>query len=453
MNQQKLLKLASFLYPTGYHVAAWRHPAVPPDAGINFQHFADLARLSERGKLDFLFLADSLAVRGTDLDALSRTALRYVAQFEPLTLLAGLAAVTRRIGLVATATTSYNEPFHIARKFASLDHISGGRAGWNLVTSQNEHEAQNFGRDDHLDHARRYELAREFVTVVKGLWDSWEPDAFPRDKASGLFFDPRKLHVLDHRGKHFKVRGPLNVPRSPQGQPVIVQAGSSSAGRNLAAATAEVVFTAQHDVDEARAFYADVKRRVRAAGRHEDDVQILVGIFPYVGSTQREAIARRDELQSLIDPVVGLSLLQGLLGPVDLASLPLDGPLPELPETNAGKSRRDLLAKMARDEGMSIRDLYLHVAGGRGHLELVGDPASVADAMETWFRGKAADGFIIMAPDLPDGLHRFVDLVIPELQRRGLARRSYEGSTLREHLGLSTPVSPVTASAPDEEIP
>jgi FMN-dependent oxidoreductase (nitrilotriacetate monooxygenase family) len=448
------MRLAAFLYPTGYHVAAWRHPRVPADAGVNFAHFVDLARTAERGRFDFIFLADNAAVRGTDLPALSRTAIRYVAQFEPLTLLAALAAKTERVGLVASATTTYNEPFHLARKFASLDFISGGRAGWNLVTSANEDEAFNFGRGPLPSHADRYLRAREFAEVVKGLWDSWEDDAFVRDKESGIYFDAQKLHVLNHSGRQFSVRGPLNVPRTPQGQPVIVQSGSSEAGRELAAETGEVIFTAQPTLAEARAFYADVKGRAAKFGRPPQDLLIMAGIFPFVGRTQREAEAKYERLQSLIDPVVGLSLLSGLLAGVDLASYPLDGPLPALPDTNASKGRQQLLVEEARRDHLSIRELYLRVAGSRGHWQVIGTPERVAGEMVEWFTGGAADGFNVMAPFLPGGLEDFVEMVIPELQRRGVFRRAYEGRTLRENLGLRRPVHrAASAAAPAGEVP
>lgn len=436
------MHLGAFLYPTGYHVAAWRDPDVPADAGVNFGHFLSLAQTAERGLLDFVFLADSLAVRGRDLPALSRTAIRYVAQFEPLTLLSALAAVTHRIGLVASASTTYNEPYHLARKFASLDHISAGRAGWNLVTSQNGDEAENFGFDSLPPHARRYDRAREFIRVVKRLWDSWEDDAFRRDKASGLFFDPAKLHPAHHRGSHFTVRGPLNIPRPPQGHPVLVQSGSSEPGRVLAAEAADAVFTAQSRREEAQAFYADVKGRLAAHGRSPGDVKIIVGVFPYVGRTRAEAREKAERLQSLIDPVVGLSLLGTQLSGIDLSAWPVDGPLPDIPETNAGKSRRDLLIRMARDEGLTIRGLYERVAGGRGHWTLCGTAADIADQLEDWWRSGAADGFSVMGPALPDGLDSFVGLVVPELQRRGVFRTRYQADSFRGHLGLPRPPHP-----------
>jgi N-acetyl-S-(2-succino)cysteine monooxygenase len=378
-------------------------------------------------------------MRGTDLPALSRTAVRYIAQFEPLTLLGGLAAVTKRVGLTASATTTYTEPYHLARMLASLDHMSGGRVGWNLVTSQNEAEAYNFGLDTHPSHAQRYARAKEFAKVVMGLWDSWEDDAFPRDKKSGIFFDPAKLHVLNHKGRIFSVRGPLNVPRPPQGHPVILQAGSSDVGKDLAAFCGEVIFTAQHALAGAQAFYADVKGRLTRYHRSPDDVLIIVGVFPYVGKTQQEADEKFDELQSLIDPAVGLSLLASELGGVDLSAYPLDGPLPSLPESNAGKSRQRLLAGMAQRENLTIRQLFRYVAGGRGHWQIVGTPQRIADQLEEWFQKEAADGFMIMPPALPGDLEDFIELVVPELQRRRLFRTDYHGQTLREHLGLRRP--------------
>ncbi len=440
------IRLGAFLYPTGHHVAAWRHPDAQADAGANFAHYVRLAQTAERGLFDLVFMADSLGVRGDDVAALSHTATRYVAQFEPLTLLSGLAAVTERIGFVATASTSYNEPFHIARKFASLDQISGGRGGWNLVTSSNEMEALNFNRDAHLLHADRYGRAEEFVDVVRGLWNSWEGDAFPRDREAGQFLDAARMHVLDHRGRHFRVRGPLNVDRSPQGEPVIVQAGASEAGKQLAARTAEAIFTAQPTLGEAVAFYGDVKGRMAQFGRAPEDLLIMPGAFPVVGRTPAEAQAKFDQLQELIEPVVGLSLLSEVLGKIDLSAYPVDGPLPDIPlDTNGSKSRRALLVDLARRENLSIRQLYLRIAGARGHWQLVGTPAQIADALQERFEAYGADGYNIMPPFLPGGLDDFVELVIPELQRRWLFRTAYEGRTLRENLGLRRPVHPSAA--------
>ncbi|MDR6953397.1 FMN-dependent oxidoreductase (nitrilotriacetate monooxygenase family) [Ancylobacter sp. 3268] len=444
MARQGQMKLNAFLHPTGHHVAAWRHPSAVADAGVNFDHYVELARTAERAKFDAVFLADSAAVRDRNIESASRTA-RYVVHFEPITLLSGIAAATRHIGLIATATTTYNEPFHIARKFASLDHISKGRAGWNLVTSSGEAEAANFGRDSHPAHADRYDRAREFARVVTGLWDSWEDDAFVRDKESGLYFEPSKQHVLNHRGPHFAVRGPLNVARAPQGRPVLVQAGSSEAGRELAAETAEVIFTAAQTLQEAQAFYTDVKGRLARYGRRPDHLKILPGVSPIIGRTTEEAEEKFAQLQELIHPAVGLSLLSQMLGGFDLSGFPLDGPLPDLPESNAAKSRQKLLVDLARREGFSIRQLYQWIAGARGHWAIRGTAKDIADQLEAWFEGDAADGFNVMPPTLPGGLDDFVDLVVPELRRRKLFRGEYEGRTLRENLGLPYPHHPAAS--------
>ncbi|MEM5339547.1 LLM class flavin-dependent oxidoreductase [Paraburkholderia azotifigens] len=435
------LRLGAFLYPTGHHIAAWRHPDSTADAGRDFRHYVRLAQAAEAAKFDLIFLADGAGTRGDNVDFLSRTAHSYVAQFEPLTLLSALAAVTERIGLVGTASTTFNEPYHIARKFASLDHISGGRAGWNLVTSSSAHEAKNFNFDEHLAHATRYERAVEFAEVVEGLWDSWDEDAFVRDKASGVYFDPSKRHSLDHRGQFFNVRGPLNVERTPQGRPVVVQAGSSEAGKALAARTAEVIFTAQQTLDDAVAFHADVKGRMAAYGREPDDLKIMPGVMPIVGATESEAREKFEALQELIDPAVGLALVSTVTGGFDLSGYPLDGPIPELPETNASKSRQSLTLELARRENLTIRELYLRIAGARGHWQLVGTAEQIVDALEERFVNYGADGYNVMPALLPNSLDDFIRLVLPELRRRGLFRSEYEGRTLRENLGLSQPVS------------
>ena len=441
---QRQIKLGAFLMQTGHHVAAWRHPGAQADAGSNFRHYVELARKAEAAKFDAIFLADSVGVRSSRLDALSRTARSD--HFEPLTLLSALAAVTERIGLIATVSTSYNEPFHVARKFASLDQISGGRSGWNLVTSSGLGEATNFNREEHFEHAHRYRRAAEFYDVVTGLWNSWEDDAFVRDQASGEYFIEDKLHVLHHKGEHFQVRGPLNVARSPQGWPVVVQAGASDDGRALAARTAEVIFVAHQTFDEAKIFYADIKGRLPQYGREADDVKIMPGIFPVVGRTQAEADDKFAQLQELIDPVVGVSLLAGVIGGFDLSKYPVDGPLPELPETNGPKSRQRLLLDLARRDGLTIRQLYLRIAGARGHQQVIGTPQTIADQLQQWFEEGGADGFNIMSPWLPGGLDDFITLVLPELRRRGLVRTEYEGRTLREHLGLKRPVHPAAAT-------
>ncbi|CAM4041798.1 Nitrilotriacetate monooxygenase [Bordetella tumbae] len=431
------IKLGAFLMQTGHHIAAWRHPDAQADAGVNFKHYVELARRAEAAKFDAVFLADSVGVRNRNIDSLSRTARSD--HFEPLTLLSALAAVTEHIGLIATVSTTYNEPYHVARKFASLDQISGGRSGWNLVTSSGEGEAQNFNLDAHVDHAQRYARAAEFHDVVLGLWDSWEDDAFVRDTESGVYFEPEKLHPLNHRGEHFRVRGPLNVARSPQGRPVVVQAGASPAGRDLAARTAEVIFVAHQTFDEAQSFYRDIKQRASDYGRDPDQIKIMPGIFPVIGRTQAEAEEKFARLQDLIHPIVGVQLLSNMIGGFDLSAYPVDGPLPDLPETNGGKSRQQLLIDLARRENLSIRDLYLRIAGARGHQQIVGTPQSVADQLQQWFEEEGADGFNIMSPWLPGGLNDFIDLALPELRRRGLVRTEYQGHTLRDHLGLHRP--------------
>ncbi|WP_017901984.1 LLM class flavin-dependent oxidoreductase [Pseudomonas asplenii] len=430
------MKLGAFLMATGHHVAAWRHPEVPANAGLDFGHYKQLARIAEAAKFDALFVADSVAAAEGDIA--SRMARSD--HFEPLTLLSALSAVTERIGLIATATTSYNEPYHVARKFASLDHLSGGRAGWNLVTSDAATEALNFGRTEHISHAERYARAREFHQVVTGLWDSWEDDAFTRDKASGQYYDPAKLHVLNHQGEHFKVRGPLNVARSPQGRPVIVQAGSSQTGLELAAQTAEVVFTAQSSLVKAQAFYADLKGRLTRFGRSADALKIMPGTFVVVGQSESEAREKHETFQALVEPEVGVALLGRMLGNFDLSGYPLDGPLPELPLTDSGQqSRQRLLTELAGAENLTLAQLGRRIAGGRGHYSLVGTPTQIADELQTWFEQGAADGFNVLVPHLPGGLADFAAGVVPELQRRGLYRTEYQGSTLREHLGLERP--------------
>lgn len=430
------LKLGAFLANSGHHVAAWRHPLAQADASQDFEHFKRIAQTAERGKFDALFVADVVALWGHHHEALSRTA--RAEHFEPLTLMAALAAVTSRIGLIATATTTYNEPYHIARKFASLDHLSKGRAAWNLVTSVVSDEAWNFGLQDHVDHGDRYQRAEEFHDVVRGLWDSWDDDAFVRDKASGQYFDTAKLHVLNHQGTHFSVRGPLNVARSPQGHPVLVQAGASEPGKALAARVADVIFAVDSDLTRAKAFYADIKARAAAFGRDPDSIKILPGITPFIGETREQAQALFEEFQALIDPVLGLRLLADTLGDdIDLAGHDLDGPLPETPVGQRG-SRRDKVLELARTENLSIRQLYLRLAGGN---PVIGTAQDIADTFEAWFQGRACDGFNVFFPYFPGAIDVFVEQVTPELQRRGLFRKEYEGTTLRDSLGLARPAN------------
>lgn len=435
-GSKKMIKLGAFLTATGQHIAAWRHPEVKEDGGVNLQEYIRIVKVAERGKFDMMFLADNAGVWERDIDSDGRSS--RAAYFEPITLLSALASVTENIGLVATATTTFNEPYNVARKYASLDHLSGGRAGWNLVTSANEAEAYNFGFDVHLAHGERYKRAREFADVVFGLWDSWEDNSFMRDKESGRYFDPATLHILRHKGDYFSVRGPLNVPRTPQGRPIVVQAGSSEDGMDLAALCADVVFTAQPTLGDGAAFYKALKSRLPAYGRSLDDLKIMPGLSPVVGRTKAEAEDKFAELQNLIDPIVGLGLLSSMAG-YDLSGYDVDGPFPDIQDSNTGKGRLKVLKDTAHRENMTIRQLYMRIAGTRGHHLVIGTPQEIADKMEEWFKGDAADGFNIMPQALPASLTDFVDLVIPELQRRGLFRTEYEGSTLRENLGLRWP--------------
>jgi FMN-dependent oxidoreductase (nitrilotriacetate monooxygenase family) len=437
VNTNRHLVLNAFLVPGGHHIAAWRHPDSEAAGGIDFEHYRQLAQIAEDALFDSLFVADfSASFEKKDARLVARTGVS--ATLEPITLLSALAAVTKRIGLIATVSTSFNEPFNLARKFASLDLISHGRAGWNLVTTGNEPEAFNYGSKPLPPHAERYARAREFAEVTVGLWESWEQDAFLRDKQSGIFFDPEKVHVLNHRGAQFSVRGPLNVSRSPQGRPVIVQAGSSEDGRAFAAQTAEVIFVATPTLAEAQAFYADMKSRTVAAGRAADDVKILPGVFPVVGRTRAEAAEKYQSLQDLIHPEIGLGLLSTLLG-ADLRDVDVNGKLPELPEAIGHKGRQKLLIELAKRDGLTVKELYLRVAGARGHWTITGTPTDIADQLEHWFENNAADGFNVMPPVLPTGLTDFTTLVVPELQRRGLFRTAYTSKTLRGHLQLKEP--------------
>jgi FMN-dependent oxidoreductase (nitrilotriacetate monooxygenase family) len=380
-------------------------------------------------------MADHLAVLNMPIEALRRS--HTVTSFEPFTLLSALAAVTERIGLVATASTTFDAPYHVARRFASLDHISGGRAGWNIVTTSNPDAALNFGLDEHVEHGERYHRAREFYDVVTGLWDSFADDAFIRDAESGLYFDPARLHVLDHKGPELSVRGPLNIARPPQGWPVIVQAGASEAGRQLAAETAEVVFAAHGDLGTGQRFYADVKARAVKAGRSRDHIKILPGAFVVVGDTVDEARAKRATLDSLVYYESGIASLSIAIGH-DASGFEPDGPLPEIPESNASKSGRERVVELARRENLSVRQLAQRLGGYSG-LAFVGTPETIADEMQEWLFSEGSDGFNVMFPYLPAGLDDFVERVVPELQRRGIFRTEYEGPTLRDNLGLPRP--------------
>ena len=441
-----MMKLGLFLSGPGHHVAAWRDADVAPDAGQSLKHYIELARLGERGKFDFLFNADSNSTFGPDdVEVWKRTTASL--RLEPLTLMGALAAVTTHIGLVSTATTTYLEPFHVARLFASLDQLSGGRAGWNLVTSSAASEALNFSHAAHAPHAERYARAAEFVEVVTGLWDSWEDDAFVFDKGEGLFFDPAKLHLLNHEGEHFSVRGPLMMKRSLQGRPLVVQAGQSEDGRALAAATADVIFTVQQEIEPAREFYADIKTRAAKLGRRPEHIAIMPGVMVIVGETRRAAEEKYEALQSLIHPELGVATLSDIVG-IDLSRYPLDGPLPEVPLTNTQQGRQRVAVDLARRENLTIRQLYQRLSGARAHRSIYGTASEIADSLEQWYRSGAADGFNIMALTFPQGLADFVDQVIPELQRRNLFRTEYEGATLRENLGIPRPANRWATSPP-----
>jgi alkanesulfonate monooxygenase len=431
----KQLHLGAIMRPVAIHTAWWRYPGAYSDANFNLKHLVRFIRTLEQARFDAFFMADHLAVLNMPVQALRRSA--TVTSFEPLTLLSALAMVTERIGLVATASTTFDEPYHVARRFASLDHISNGRAGWNVVTTANPDAALNFGLTDHVEHDERYRRAGEFHSVVTGLWDSWADDAWRRDQASGIFFDPDKLHVLDHKGEHLSVRGPLNIARPVQGWPVIVQAGASDVGRQFAAETAEVVFGSSRTIEEARDFYKDVKARVTAAGRLADHCKILPGALVIAGRTSAEAREKKALLDSLVHPESGIPNLSIRLG-IDTSTFDLDAPLPEIPPSNQSQSQRDTLVALARRENLTVRRLA-QLMGGFGGLEIVGTAGEIADTMQSWSETGAADGFNIMFPTVPAGLDDFVALVIPELRRRGIFRNEYTGTTLRENLGLPRP--------------
>lgn len=437
MTSSRQLHLGAFMRPVSIHTGAWRYPGALTDANFSFAHLKRFAQKLEAGKFDAFFMADHLAVLNMPVEALKRS--HTVTSFEPFTLLSALAGATERIGLVATASTTFDAPYHIARRFASLDHISGGRAGWNIVTTSNPDAALNFGHTEHKEHGERYDRAREFYDVVTGLWDSFADDAFIRDRESGLYFDPSKMHVLDHKGPHLSVRGPLNIARPVQGWPVIVQAGASEAGRQLAAETAEAVFAAHRTLAEGQAFYADVKGRMAKIGRDPDHLKILPGVLVVVGDSVEEAREKRALLDSFVHYDSALASLSIALGH-DASGFDPDGPLPEIPDTNASKSGRERAIALARSENLTVRQLAQRL-GGYGGLAFVGTPATIADAMEEWLVERGSDGFNVMFPYLPEGLDDFVDKVVPELQRRGLFRTEYSGSTLRDHLGLQRPAN------------
>lgn len=435
MTASPQLHLNAFMRPVSIHTAWWRYPGSIPDANFNLQHLVSFAQTLERGCFDAFFMADHLAVLNMPIDALKRSA--TVTSFDPITLLPALSMVTKHIGLIGTASTTFETPYLIARRFASLDHISGGRAGWNLVTTSNPDAALNFGMTDQMHHAERYRRGREFVDVVTGLWDSFADDAFVRDQENGIFFDPERMHVLNHEGEFFSVRGPLNIARPIQGRPVIVQAGASDAGRQLAAETAEMIFTVAQTRDDGRAFRDDIHARMSASGREPRLMRILPAALVVVGDSVDDAQERRARLDSLVNSDSAIASLSIALGH-DASTFDPDQPLPEVPETNQSKSGRERVLALARRENPTVRQLAQRL-GGYGSLSILGTPKTIADEMEDWLVSGACDGFTIMFPYLPAGLDDFVNKVVPELQRRGLMRRHYEGTTLRDHLGLPRP--------------
>jgi len=433
MANRKQIKFGAIIHGVGGNIAGWRHPEVPSDASVSLDFYKRQAITAERGKFDLVFIADGLYIN-------ERSIPHFLNRFEPLTILSALASVTSRIGLVGTLSTSYSEPFNVARQFASLDHISGGRAGWNVVTSPLEGSAGNFGREHHPTHGERYEIAEEYIEVVRGLWDSWEDDAFVRDKASGVFFDPAKLHALNHKGKHFSVTGPLNIARSRQGQPVIFQAGSSESGKQLAAQSADAVFTGHESIEEAQAFYRDVKQRAVAAGRSADDIAILPGIGPIIGRTPEEAEAKYQELAALVTIDKALHYLGRFFEHHDFTQYPLDEPFPELGDlgSNSFRSGTDKIKQQAREHGLTLRQVALQSATPRSPF--IGTPEQIADRIQQWHEQEAADGFIVHT-HIPSGLDDFVDHVVPILQARGLYRTDYESDTLRGNLGVPVPAN------------
>jgi FMN-dependent oxidoreductase (nitrilotriacetate monooxygenase family) len=433
---KRQLHLNAFLHTVGHHEAAWRLPDSSPTAAWDYAHYERLAQLAERGTFDSVFFADGPALQGDP-------AHRPVGWLDPTVLLAALARATQHIGLVATASTTYNEPYNLARKFASLDHISGGRVGWNIVTTAGPEAARNFGLDDTPAHRERYARATEFVEVATKLWDSWEDDFLVADKASGEFARADKIHRIEHVGRYYRVAGPLNVPPSPQRHPLLVQAGSSDDGRSFAARFAEAVFTAQQTLQDGQTFYADLKQQAAQLGRDPDTLVILPGLVPVIGSTEAEARAREEELTHLQLPAYGLRQLSQFLGH-EITPDQLDRPLPDLgpvSRVEGHQSRFALIVELARRDELSVRELLGRLGGGRGHRTFAGTPEQIASTIEEWFTSGAADGFNVMAPVLPSGLELFVSEVVPLLRKRGLFRSEYSGRTLREHYGLARPVS------------
>lgn len=433
------LHLNLFIQSRGHHEASWRHPKASPRALTDIRYFQDLAKTAEAAAFDSIFIADQLAL-ADDVGQAGRTWL------EPITVLGALAVTTERIGLIATASTSYSEPFNLARQYASLDHMSGGRAAWNIVTTWAPAAARNFGGAAQRSHSERYEQADEYLAVVKGLWDSWAADAVVDDRATGRYARVDRIRPIDHMGEHYSVAGPLIMPRCPQGRPVLVQAGSSETGRDFAARHAEAIFTAHMQKEMAQEFYRDVKSRVAAAGRRPDQALILPGLSPMIAGTEAEAQRLVREIDDLSDPEVGRKRLSSRFGGIDFSQLPLDRPLspedfPEPTSIEAARSRAEVIVALVRRDRPTLRQLLSYLAGARGHFVFAGTPEQVADLIEDWFRDGAADGFNLMPPVLPWMFDVFVAEVLPILRRRGLFRSEYRGRTLRDHYGLDMPAS------------
>ncbi|MGQ4599872.1 NtaA/DmoA family FMN-dependent monooxygenase [Nocardia sp. R6R-6] len=439
MTAPRQLSLNAFIYPSGHHEAAWRHPWSSPERIHDVGYYQEIGRTAEAAKLDAVFFADGPALR-------TEVKHNAAAGLEPITLLTAIATATTHLGLIATASTTYYEPYNLARLFSTLDHISGGRAGWNIVTTGTDVAAANFGLDKHPEHAERYARAREFVDAVLALWDSWEDDAIVLDRASGVYADPDKIHRIDFEGEHLRVRGPFNAPRTPQGYPVLVQAGSSNDGRAFAGKYAEAIFTAHQRLSDAQAFYADIKARAHSFGRDREHVKILPGISPFIADTEAAAKKLEREFNELTVPEYGLNQLEGIVG-ISLRHLPLDEPIPVELFSDAGdvtdnvQSRLQVVAGIVQRERPTVRGLLHRLAGARGHRVFAGTPEQVADTIEEWFRNGAADGFNVMPPYYPGGLEVFAETVVPILQERGLFRTEYTGTTLRDHFGLPRPDS------------
>ena len=437
MTNQRMMRLGAFLAGTGSNMASWRHPDAVPDAAINLDYYKQLTRRAEEAKLDFVFFGDGLYIS-------EKSHPNFLNRFEPLTLLAALAMDTKQIGLAATLSTSYSEPFTVARQFASIDHISEGRAGWNIVTSPLEGSALNYSKAEHPQHDLRYRMAVEYLEVTKGLWDSWVDDAFVRNKETGQFIDPHKLHRVNHKGEFFSVQGPLTISRSKQGRPILIQAGSSEAGKEFASQVADAVFTGQATIEDAQEFYQDVKGRAVKHGRRSEEILMLPGCNPIVGATPEEAEAKYQEISNLVVIDDALNYLGRYFNDIDFTQYDLDEQFPDLGDfaRNGWESATDRIKKVSREEGLTLRQMALRSTTPKSPF--IGTPEQVADTMQAWFEAGAADGFMMNASVLPQGFNDFVDLVLPVLKDRGLFRTEYEHDTLRGNLGLAKPANRYT---------